>query len=249
MNDSISPVLASAFPETAAGGYTRMDGSVEFYSRIQALLRPEMRVLDFGAGRAQWFEDDFCHYRRSVRQIKGKVREVVACDVDPAVLSNRSADSVVHVPLDEHLPFENGTFDLIVADYVFEHISHPQEMANELGRVLAPGGWLCARTPNALGYVALASRLVNNRAHVKLLRKVQPGRKAMDVFPTVYRLNTLGAVRRYFPDSQYVNCTYRYDAEPAYFFGNRAIFASLRFVQWLLPPQCSSQLFVFLRKR
>jgi SAM-dependent methyltransferase len=249
MKDSESSVLATAFPEVGAGGYTRMDGSVEFYSRVQALLRPDMRVLDYGAGRAHWFEDDVCQYRRSVRQIKGKVKELVACDVDPAVTSNRSADTVVEIAADQPLPFADDSFDLIVADYVFEHIQDPQQVANELGRVLAPGGWICARTPNALGYVALCSRLINNRFHVKMLGLVQPHRKAMDVFPTVYRLNTLGAIRKYFPTARYDNYAYRYNAEPAYFFGSRVVFACLRLVHWLLPPQCASQLFVFLRRR
>src|SRR5262245_62152911 len=139
MNDRVGSVLATAFPEVGAGGYTRMDGSVEFYSRVQSLLRPEMRVLDYGAGRAQWFEDDLCAYRRAVRQIKGKVREVVACDVDPAVLSNRSVDATVQISSDESLPFADGSFDLIVADYVFEHIQDPQQVASELERVLVPG--------------------------------------------------------------------------------------------------------------
>jgi SAM-dependent methyltransferase len=249
MNDSVRSVLATAFPEVGAGGYTRMDGSVEFYTRVQSLLRPDMRVLDYGAGRAQWFEDDVCAYRRQLRQIKGKVRELVACDVDPAVLSNRSADAVVQLEADQPLPFATSSFDLIVADYVFEHVQDPQQVANELERILAPGGWLCARTPNALGYVALCSRLIHNKSHVRLLNLVQPNRKAVDVFPTVYRLNTLGAIEKYFPAARYDNCSYRYDAEPAYFFGNRLVFTGLRFLQWLLPPQCSSQLFVFLRRR
>jgi len=241
--------IAAAFPEVGAGGFTRLDGSIEFYSRIQALLQPEMRVLDFGAGRAQWFEDDACEYRRMTRLLKGRVREVVACDVDEAVLQNRAANRAIHVPLGEALPFVDSTFDLIVADYVFEHVTEPQAIARELARVLAPGGWLCARTPNALGYVAIASRLFTNASHVDLLKKAQPDRKAQDVFPTAYKLNTLAAIRRHFGEPQFENFSYRYDAEPSYFFGSKLVLHALRLVQWILPPQCSSQLFVFLRKR
>lgn len=46
-----SKALTVAFPEIGAGGYTSRDGTVEFYGRVQALLRPTMHVLDFGAGR------------------------------------------------------------------------------------------------------------------------------------------------------------------------------------------------------
>jgi ubiquinone/menaquinone biosynthesis C-methylase UbiE len=247
--EQAAAVIAQAYPEVGAGGYTRMDGSVEFYSRIQALLRPDMRVLDFGAGRAEWFEDDHCEYRRNVRQIRGKVRELVACDVDDAVLTNRTADRTLVISAEDSLPFGDEYFNMIVADYVFEHIREPQSVSRELTRVLAPGGWMCARTPNSLGYVAAISRLVANRFHAPLLGLVQPTRKSIDVFPTVYRLNTLSAIKRHFDPALFDNFTYRYDAEPSYFFGSGALLNVLRFVQWLLPPMFASQLFIFLRKR
>jgi len=250
MNDERSDaVIGTAFPEIGAGGYTRADGSVEFYSRVRSLLEPRMKVLDFGAGRAHWFEDDKCAYRRSVRQIRGKVAEVVACDVDEAVMKNRAVDRAVLIEAEDQLPFPDRYFDLIVADYVFEHVRDSHLVSRELTRVLATGGWICARTPNAYGYATLMSRLIANRFHVRLLGLAQPSRKAVDIFPTVYRLNTLRAVRRHFDAASFDNFTYRYDAEPAYFFDSEFVFRALRALQWLLPPQCASQLFIFLRKR
>lgn len=248
MGESPDRVKARAFPEIGAGGYTKLDGTVEFYARVQALLRPEMRVLDFGAGRAEWFEDDLCTFRRKLRHIRGKVREVVACDIDEAVRENRAAVRWVHTDPACPVPFEDGSFGLIIADYVFEHLAQPAEIARELTRVLAPGGWLCARTPSGLGYIAMASQLVRNTRYASLLRRVQPGRKAIDVFPTVDRLNTLSAVRRYFPPAVFESFSCRHDPEPAYYFGNRALFTALRFVHWMLPLAFSSQLYMFLRR-
>jgi hypothetical protein len=37
--------------EVVAGGFDRYDGSIQFYQRINALLRPDFVVMDFGAGR------------------------------------------------------------------------------------------------------------------------------------------------------------------------------------------------------
>ena len=43
----------------------------------------------------------------------------------------------------------DGRIDLVLADYVLEHIDpeHAQGVADEITRVLKPGGWLAARTP------------------------------------------------------------------------------------------------------
>jgi hypothetical protein len=38
-------------------------------------------------------------------------------------------------------------------------------------------------------------------------------------------------------------------AEPSYFFNNRAVFALMLLINWLTPPVMKSALFVFLQKR
>ena len=51
------PTLKRLYPEAAVGGYSRTDGQIEFYTRINALVDEKSRVLDFGAGRGQWAVD------------------------------------------------------------------------------------------------------------------------------------------------------------------------------------------------
>ena len=43
-------IMAAWFPEIGAGGFTSLDGTIEFYTRINALLAQNMTVLDFGGG-------------------------------------------------------------------------------------------------------------------------------------------------------------------------------------------------------
>jgi hypothetical protein len=43
-------------PEVRAGGFTRYDHRIIFFARVNALLRDDMTVLDFGAGRGIWAE-------------------------------------------------------------------------------------------------------------------------------------------------------------------------------------------------
>jgi SAM-dependent methyltransferase len=49
----------------------------------------------------------------------------------------------------EAMPFEDGRFDLIVANHLLEHVRHPERALAEFERCLAPGGLLIAQTPYA----------------------------------------------------------------------------------------------------
>jgi ubiquinone/menaquinone biosynthesis C-methylase UbiE len=146
------------------------------------------------------------------------------------------------------LPYEDGRFDLILCRYVFEHIVDPRRTANELLRVLKPGGCICAITPNKWGYVALASRLLPNKAHPGALSHIQPGRYARDVFPTVYRLNRPGASRRYFGHAADIY-HYSTSAVPSYHFGSVTLMRVQQLVHRLTPPMFDVGLRFFIHKR
>jgi SAM-dependent methyltransferase len=47
----------------------------------------------------------------------------------------------------EAMPFEDASFDLIIANHLLEHVSSPQRALAEFERCLAPGGMLIAQTP------------------------------------------------------------------------------------------------------
>lgn len=76
------------YPEVAAGGFTGVDGTVEFYTRVNALLRPDMVVVDYGAGRGRFMEDESAPLRRDLCNLQNKVAKVVGLDLDDVVLSN-----------------------------------------------------------------------------------------------------------------------------------------------------------------
>lgn len=242
--------LVSVFPEAAAGGFTRLDGFVQFYTRVNALLRPDMTVMDYGAGRGWVFTglrpDD---HRLALRRLRGKVRRVIGVDVDPVVATNPDLDAWHVLGPDEAIPLPDASVDLVVSDYTFEHVEDPARVAAELTRVLRPGGWLCARTPNRWGLVALASRLVPNRLHAAVLARVFPERKAEDVFATRYRLNDLAAVRRHFPPERFLHASFVHSAEPYYLPRRRIVWRAAMLAEALLPAAFGANLFIFLQKR
>ncbi|MFQ5507757.1 MAG: class I SAM-dependent methyltransferase [Leptospirillia bacterium] len=242
-------LMQKFYPETCAGGYSSVDGTVEFYGRVNALLDPEMTVLDYGAGRGAWYLDDPVDYRKNIRLLKGKVKKVVACDVDPVVRDNPAADECFVIDPDGRLPFDDGAFDLIVSDVTLEHVQNPEHVSAELARVLKPGGWICARTANRYGYVALAASLVPNRKHVSVLKHIQPKRKGIDVFPTAYRMNTARAIRKLFPSDRFDAFIYTVNAEPAYAGNSTLLWRLFLLIHRLTPGWLATSLNLFLRKK
>jgi SAM-dependent methyltransferase len=227
------------------GGFTEADGTLEFYGRVNAAIDGSMTVLDLGAGRAEWFEDDPCDWRRRMRLLRGKAAKVIAADPDPAVLGNRASDEQLLIE-DGRLPLPDASVDLAVADYVLEHVDDPDAFAAEVARVLKPGGLFCARTPHAWSYVSLASRLVPDALHAKVLSRVQVARKEEDVFPTVYRMNTRRAIARRF--AGWGDYSYVYVPSPAYYFGRRWLFRAFDALHRALPTPAAGYVFAFLRK-
>jgi SAM-dependent methyltransferase len=239
--------FAALYPEVGAGGFTRVDGTVEFYARVNALLRPTDIVLEFGAGRGRSSEDVVA-FRRDLTRLRGKVREVIGLDVDDAVLENPLVDRALVYAVGGPFPLADASVDKVVSDFTFEHVTDPNGVARELDRVLRPGGWLCARTPNRSGYIAVAGRLVPNRFHHRVLQRAQSHgpRAEHDVFPTAYRMNTLREVGRLFPG--YRDCSYSFDAEPAYFGTSRLAIGVARTLVRVVPERFGSMLHLFLQK-
>lgn len=235
------------YPETQAGGFERRDGTIQFYSRVNALIRPDDTVVDFGAGRGEPHIDDTVVYRRELRMLKGKAKEVIGVDVDDVVQSNPGIDRAI-VLTDTQIPLPDVSVDMIVSDFTFEHLPDPKKTCVELDRILKPGGWLCARTPNRNGYIAIMNRLISDSLKDSVLRSAQPARKEEDVFPAHYRLNTFAALLDNFPGDRYHHCSYSWDAAPSYHFNRRFLFSSLNAVQSISPPALRTTLMIFIQK-
>jgi SAM-dependent methyltransferase len=240
----MSSYQALFYPESTFGGITDIDGTVAFYCRVNALLQPSFVVLDFGCGRGK-HQDDPVGFRRTLCSIRGKVSKVIGIDVDPIGLTNPLLDEFRLLVPDGPWPLKDGEVDLIVCDTVIEHLPDPSSFFREARRVLATGGYLCIRTPNAHSYLGVASRLVPNKYHSRVLSKVQTARKEEDVFPTLYRCNTISSLRQSLRHNKFRAVVYGWEPEPSYLSFSKLAYAAGVAYQKFVPGFLRMTIFAF----
>ena len=77
--------------------------------------------------------------------------DVVGVDADRDALAAASELGIETrwADLDEPLPFDEASFDVVVAGELLEHLRNPHALVTDVGRVLRPGGTFVASVPNA----------------------------------------------------------------------------------------------------
>ncbi|MFL5243551.1 MAG: class I SAM-dependent methyltransferase [Gemmataceae bacterium] len=205
------------FPEDA----NALDG---YHLEIQRRLTEQAAVLDLGCGDNR----QLAKYRSPRRQVWG-------------------ADFHRHPQLkhdewfrllgaDGRIPFAGGSFDLVAACWVLEHIRDPQAFLGEVARVLRPGGHLVALTINAAHYVTWMIRLIHLLPHAftqEIVRRLY-GRSHHDTFPTHYRLNTAGQIKKTVGPTGLDLTASVYFANPDYFSFSKPLRRAAIVADWFL---------------
>ena len=104
----------------------------QFY---ELLPRSGGRVLDVGCGEG-----------RLTRELRRRGHDAVGIDVAPRLVElarARDAGGDYRAGVAERLPFEDATFELVVAFNVLMNVDEPARAIEEAARVLRPGGRLC----------------------------------------------------------------------------------------------------------
>lgn len=241
-----NPLLLT-YPEARFGGFSRYDGTIQFYSRVHALAKHDDAALNVGCGRGAAIER-LDEYRRRLLDLRTVSRHVIGLDVDDAAASNPFISEFRKLSVGQNWPVEDESVGLVVADYVLEHVEDPEAFVKECSRVLKPGGYVCIRTPNRFGYVALASQCVPNRLHAAVAGKVQVSREARDVFPTFYRCNSRRRMLALMSGEGLDAVVFRTEAEPFYFQFSTLLYRLFSVVHRALPSPLQSTLLAFARK-
>lgn len=146
-------------------------------------IRTDSSVLDLGAGSGFVEQMNFL----------GTVAKVCGLDPGPSILGNPHLDEA-KIGSGEAIPWPEQTFDVVFADNVLEHLSDPEAVFREVLRVLKPGGYFLAKTPNRFHYVTLIAQFTPTSFH-KFFNQLR-GRNKSHTFKTHYRVNSRNAITR-----------------------------------------------------
>ncbi len=119
--------------EVGAGSQLMADLVAEFYD-LALKKFSKGRLLDLGCGKAPLY-----------LAYKDHATSIICADWPDSPHQNLHLD--LNCDLSRDLPFKSAEFDTIILSDVLEHIPTPDNLCNEVGRMLAPGGKLLLNVP------------------------------------------------------------------------------------------------------
>jgi len=109
-------------------------------------------ALDVGCGDGYWSE-----------KIKELGYKTVSIDMHreyPNVDSDYEYSEMIPTDINEKLPFEDDSFDLVWCSEVIEHVQNHESAIMEMRRVLKPNGKLIITTPNSYFWLQYLMQLI-----------------------------------------------------------------------------------------
>ena len=131
----------AAYANVSFDRYSQYWWSNRYYALLARRHGPSHgRVLEVGCGMGHlltWLVDSY---------------QVYGADINTWALAesrrNVPQGSFVLLSAEELGAFQDGSFQIVIAKHVVEHLPNPERAISEMSRVLAPGGLLLLATPN-----------------------------------------------------------------------------------------------------
>jgi ubiquinone/menaquinone biosynthesis C-methylase UbiE len=197
--------------------FNRMNSVHDIY---EDLLLPYVKkdnvILDAGCGK-----------KGIMNKYSGKFKRAVGIDLSPeAIKINKCLDEFVVGNL-ENLPFPDGSFDIIISQWVVEHMENPEKCYREFFRVLKKGGGLILVTNSIHHPIMCLSSIFPEGIRDRLKKRVLPSEIEEDTFPTYYKSNSLPKMRELLGSAGFTKVHDAYVGDPSFFIYSKFLFLLL----------------------
>jgi ubiquinone/menaquinone biosynthesis C-methylase UbiE len=137
-----------------------------------------------------------------VKEFKERIGSLIGVDVSKELLEkNTVVDQKIYADL-EKVPLPDNSADMIVSEFVLEHLENPEKVFQELYRILKPGGSFIFLTPNRYNPIMVLSGILPHFIHDWFRDQIL--KKGEETHKTYYRANSYDRVVRL---SQYAGFT------------------------------------------
>ncbi len=161
-NRHIHDLEITSHPVGSPGFFADLDQY--HFEKLHHLLRlvdfhgyRDKRVLEVGCGAGT----DLVRFARGGAQVTGVDLSSSAIDLARKNFEQQGLAADLREADGEHLPFEDGTFDLVYAHGVVQYTADPRALAEECRRVLTPGGEAVFQVYNRVSWLNALSKLMN----------------------------------------------------------------------------------------
>lgn len=176
-------------------GYGHFNPDDHYEALVARLVRPDTRWLDIGCGR-----ELFPSNPDLARTLSGRCQLLVGVDPDPTLDENPYVHERVLLPFDRYAAEGGRRYDLITLRMVAEHVAEPRALVQNLAHCLEPDGLAVVYTVDGWSPVPLFTRLVPMALRHPVKRFLW-GTEEKDTFPTCFRMNRRGTLRRLFAEA------------------------------------------------
>lgn len=192
---------------------------------VREQLRPSTLLLDLGCGRGGLVE-----------QLDHPLPQMVGVDPDWLSLHEHRLNLPRVAAQSEWLPFQGGSFDLVFASWVLEHLAEPARVFTAVSHTLKPGGAFVFITPNGRHPLTAFNRTLGRVGRVQgRLVDWLYGRAPDDTFPTFYRANAPSQIEELCQQSNLALELLHLIPDPTYLAFNPAMFRLMCLLEERLP--------------
>jgi SAM-dependent methyltransferase len=153
------------------------DVGTVFLAHVEKVLTEESVLVDVGCGRTVYGE-----------AVYKQAKRCIGLDVDPYAKENPLMHEV-RIMESEYFPLPDACADVVTAQWVVEHVVHPDIFLSEIHRVLKPGGAFVFMTTNIRSPIMWLTSFFST-SFKSLFRSRFLGYAPDETFPTMYRMNT-----------------------------------------------------------